>query len=147
MRRTHQTFAITSLLLLLVGLTAPILAMQEEDVPPIVAHMRKVNENLRTLRGQYDQPSLKQENVQLVETVRTHIQAAQKLEPLKTPEIPESQREDFVKAFRAELDKVLEVLDQLEAALNQEDSASARELILKLYDLREEGHKRFRSED
>lgn len=134
--------------LILFCLTAPILgARNDEDVPPIVAHMREINENLRKLRSQYDQPDKKPENVQLVETIRTHVEAAQKLQPLKTPKIPADQREAFLKAFRTKLDEVLDTLAQLEDAEKEGNFPSARELILKLNELKKEGHKRFRSED
>jgi soluble cytochrome b562 len=136
------------LVLLLISLTAPILrAAEDEPVPPIVAHMRQINKNLRTLRGQYDQAALEAENVQLVETIRAHVKAAQQLEPLKTPQIPVDQRAAFLKDFRSTLGKVLNTLDQLEAALKQNDSASAKELILKLNDIKREGHEKFKSPD
>jgi soluble cytochrome b562 len=136
------------LVLLLISLTAPILrAAEDEPVPPIVAHMRQINKNLRTLRGQYDQAALEAENVQLVETIRAHVKAAQQLEPLKTPQIPVDQRAAFLKDFRSTLGKVLDTLDQLEAALKQNDSASAKELILKLNDIKREGHEKFKSPD
>lgn len=136
------------LVLILFCSTAPILgAKKDEDVPAIVAHMRKINENLRELRSQYDQPDKKAENVEIVETIRTHVKAAQKLQPLKTPKIPADQREAFLKAFRAKLDEVLDTLAQLEDAEKEGDFPSARELILKLNELKKEGHKRFRSED
>ncbi len=134
--------------LILFCLTVPILgATSDEDVPAIVAHMRKINENLRKLRSQYDQPDKKSENVELVETIRTHVKAAQKLQPLKTPKIPADQKEAFLKAFRAKLDEVLDTLVQLEDAEKKGDFPSARELILKLNELKKEGHNRFRSED
>ncbi|MEJ2079144.1 MAG: cytochrome b562 [Acidobacteriota bacterium] len=136
------------LVLLLISLTAPILrAAEDEPVPPIVAHMRQINKNLRTLRGQYDQAALEAENVQLVETIRAHVKAAQQLEPLKTPQIPVDQRAAFLKDFRSTLGKVLDTLDQLEAALKQNDSASAKELILKLNDIKRAGHEKFKSPD
>ena len=116
-------------------------------MPPIVAHMRQINKNLRTLRGQYDQAALEAENVQLVETIRAHVKAAQQLEPLKTPQIPVDQRAAFLKDFRSTLGKVLDTLDQLEAALKQNDSASAKELILKLNDIKRAGHEKFKSPD
>lgn len=146
MKKTSQMQTCIWLLLLTFGLTAPALrAGDDENVPPIVAHMRQINENLRTLRGQYDQPGLESENVQLVETIRMHVQAAQKLEPLKTPQIPADQRAAFLRDFRSELDKVLDTLDQLEVALKQGDSAAAKELILKLNDIKKEGHQKFKS--
>ena len=49
--------------------------------------------------------------------------------------------------IRSTLGKVLDTLDQLEAALKQNDSASAKELILKLNDIKREGHKKFKSPD
>lgn len=109
--------------------------------------MRKINENLRTLRGQYDQPSLQSENIQLVETIRTHVKAAQQLEPLKTPQIPVDRRPAFLQDFRATLGRVLDTLDQLEIALKKSDSAGAKALILKLNDIKKEGHEKFKSPD
>lgn len=138
----------TWLFLILFCLAVPNLsAKNDEDVPPIIAHMRKINENLRKLRSQYDQPDKKSENVELVETIRTHVKAAQKLQPLKTPKIPADRREAFLKAFRAKLDEVLDTLAQLENAEREGNFPSARELILELNELKKEGHKRFRSED
>jgi soluble cytochrome b562 len=148
MMMSHTKHRSLWLLLILTAITAPVLrAAEDEPVPPIVAHMRKINENLRTLRGQYDQPALQSENVRLVETIRTHVKAAQQLEPLKTPQIPAEQRADFLRDFRATLGRVLDTLDQLEAALKRNDAATAKALILKLNDIKREGHEKFKSPD
>ena len=133
------------ILLIAVSLAAPLLLAEDEDVPPIVAQMRQINQNLRTLRGQFDQPSLKSQNIELVDAIRTHVKAAQQLEPLKTPQIPVDQRPAFLKDFRAELDKVLGTLDQLKGALQSGDTEAAKALLLKLNDLKREGHQEFKS--
>lgn len=122
----------------------PAAVQDEEPVPEIVRHMRQVNQNLRALRAQVAEPDRKEQNLQLVAGVREHLKAAQKLEPLKTPELPAAERETFLKDFRSMLEKVLETVDALESAIRSGDTAAARERLLELNELKNQGHERFK---
>jgi soluble cytochrome b562 len=122
----------------------PAAVQDDEQVPEIVRHMRQVNQNLRALRGQVAEPDRIEQNLQMVADVRKHLQAAQKLEPLKTPELPPAERESFLKDFRAMLDRVFETVDALESAIRNGDAAAARERLLELNELKNQGHERFK---
>lgn len=149
MNKTLQKSYAIGLTLILVALTAPLLLARQDEQPPppIVQHMRHINQNLRTLRGQFDQSAMQAENLRLVEAIRSDVRAAEKLQPLKTPQIPAEQREAFLKNYRAELEEVVDTLDQLEGALKKNDTDTAKTLILKLNDIKREGHQRFKSPD
>ena len=118
---------------------------QDED-PAIVQHMKQVNRGLRRLRRQVADPAQKDSSLQLVRRMKTGVQAAQKEEPLKTPDLPEAERGPFLKAFGEKMDAVIETLTQLESALEHEKFDQAEELVKKLFALKKEGHDKFQKE-
>lgn len=119
---------------------------KKDEDPVIVQHMKQMNRNLRRLRRQVADPAQREANLLLVRQMKTHAMAAQKEQPLKTPDLPEAERGPFLKAFRAQMDVLIETLTKLETALQDEKLGQAEELVKKLFDLKKEGHEKFQKE-
>lgn len=118
---------------------------QDED-PVIVQHMKQMNRALRRLRRQAGDAEQKDSSLELVRQMKTHAQAAQKEDPLKTPDLPEAERGPFLKEFREKMDSLIETLTQLESALENDHFDQTEELVKKLFDLKKEGHDKFQKE-
>jgi soluble cytochrome b562 len=138
----HWALALTALFLLLQPFVA---ASATEEVPAIVTHMRAINKSLRALRRQLAQPNREQENLELLTKIKEHLLAAKKEQPLKTPELPEPEREPFLEAYQASLDEVIGVVDLLKASVREGKTDEAQGLVGRLNELKREGHKRFQS--
>ena len=63
-------------------------AFAAEDDTPLAKQMKTVNKSLRTLKRQVEDASKKDENVALIAAARKSIDAALKLEPEKTKDVP-----------------------------------------------------------
>lgn len=123
--------------------TLPV-AAQDDGAPEIVRNMRGINQNLRTLRGQVADPTFKVQNLELIADVRRLLESSRELEPLKTSELPQAEREQFLKNFRTAIAETLKTVDQLRAAVEAGDAVTSRAHLLKLNDLKNAGHERFR---
>ncbi len=121
-------------------------APAQEEEPAIVQHMKQINRSLRRLRRQAADAAQKDSSLELVRQMKTHAQAAQKEEPLKTSDLPEAERGPFLKAFREGMGSVIETLTLLESALENEKFDQTEELVKKLFDLKKEGHDQFQKE-
>ena len=78
---------------------------QDADDPAIVKYMKTVNRNMRRLRRQVSDPAKNEASLEFVATVKKNILAAREEHPLKTPELPEAEREPFLKAYHEALDE------------------------------------------
>ncbi len=121
-------------------------SLSQEDVPPIVAQMRQVNQNLRQLRRQLTAEK-KNENLKLIREIRKHIEKAREEEPLKTPELPAQERGAFLKGYQVLIDQVLKTLDKLEASVSDGNLEQAEALLAELNNMKKEGHQKYQKEE
>ncbi len=138
------------LALILSTVTVPLLvaspansAVFEEDTP-LAKHMDSINDHLRELRGQIGDAARKAENLAIVQTVRENFEEARKLVPEKAAELSGPDREAFLKGFRSKIDQVLGTVDELAKAIDSGMTDEAGELLVKLNDLKKEGHSEFK---
>ena len=120
---------------------------ENDQIPAIVSHMKALNSNLRRLRRQVRDPDNREASLELLVEIKKHAVAAQKEEPLKTPDLPETDREAFLKAFRDLMDEVIETIEQAEAALKDGRDDEAQGLVRKIYGFKSDGHKRFQKKE
>lgn len=149
-----RTFLLTLLFIITCLATIPVTSagpsetetFVQEDDPPIVLHMREINQRLRQLRGQLT-PENQGENLKLVREIRIHAEKAQKEQPLKTPGLPPEERDAFLKGYQALMGKVLSTLDKLESSLSDGDLEAAQSMLVTLNDLKSEGHQTYQKEE
>ena len=117
-------------------------SLSQEDVPPIVAQMRQINQNLRQLRRQLTADK-KNENLQLIREIRKNLEKAREEEPLKTPELPAQEWDSFLKGYQVLIGKVLNTLDNLESSVSDGKLEQAETLLAELNNLKKEGHQKY----
>ena len=109
--------------------------------------MAKMNKAWRQVRQAAREGTLSPATADLVATMRTCAKAAAKLTPALEEEKPEAVRAKFQADYQAQIKKLIEAFDRLEAALKANDTAAATELVADIGDLRKSGHKDFRKPD
>lgn len=140
--RTFLSLAVASLFLAAMSFASSAAALQEDS--PLAKHMDSINDHLRTLRGQIGDASKKVENLAIVQTVREDFKAARELVPELAADLAGPDREAFLKAFKAQIDKVLVTVSDLEKAISTDMGNQAQELLVKLNDIKKEGHSQFK---
>jgi soluble cytochrome b562 len=144
----HSTLILCALSTLVLGFLPNVFAtVAEEDVPAVVQNMRDINKGFRTLRRQIDDTDQKDENLKLIAQIRADLVAASKEEPLKTPELPASERDAFLKGYRQLMDSVLAEMDKLKAAVSAGNNAEAKSLLRQINELKKQGHGKYQKEE
>ena len=143
----HSTMILSVLSALVLGFLPSVFAtVAEEDVPAIVKNMRDVNKGFRTLRRQIDDTDQKDANLKLIAQIRAALVASRQEEPLKTPELPASERGAFLKGYQELMDSVLAEMDKLKAAVSAGNSAEAKGLLRQINELKNQGHEKYQKE-
>jgi soluble cytochrome b562 len=117
------------------------------DDPVIVQKMQVAGRSFRQLRRQFQDEAKKDENLELVAAIKNSLLAAKQEEPLKTPNLPAEEKDQFLSDYRGMLDTVVDLLGKLETSLKESNFDLAREQILKLNEFRTDGHDKFQQEE
>jgi hypothetical protein len=115
---------------------------KEEDTP-LSKEMTGMNKSLRMLKRQVADPAKKADNLALVAKIKGHVDAALKLEPAKTKDVPAADKPAYIEKFKQELNDLKKTYDDLEAALKADKQDEAKKLFEKLSEQKEKGHKDF----
>lgn len=115
---------------------------KEEDTP-LTKEMTGMNKSLRMLKRQVADPAKKADNLALVAKIKGHVDAALKLEPAKTKDVPAADKPAYIEKFKQELTDLKKTYDDLEAALKADKQDEAKKLFEKLSEQKEKGHKDF----
>ena len=110
---------------------------------PLEKVMDKMGKAFRKLRGEAKAGAFSDDAVGLVATMKEAATEAKKLEPLKTKDLPEDKRAEFVADFRGDLDKFAAKLDQLSAELKAGDTAAALKSVDQLAKTMKSDHEEF----
>ena len=114
----------------------------EEDTA-LAKEMKVVNKNLRTLKRQVEDASKKDENLALIATAKKSIDAALKLEPEKTKDVPAGEKAAYLQKYKAQMGDLGKTFDELDAAVKAGKVDDAKKLFEKLSEEKEKGHKDF----
>ncbi|MFZ9683632.1 MAG: cytochrome b562 [Cephaloticoccus sp.] len=101
---------------------------------------------MRKLRRQVTTAELNAESRAQVAIMLEAAAKARALTPEKTADLPEADRPAFVAGYQAQIDKLLESLRDLDAALAAGDNAAAADLVRGLRGIQREGHKEYQKE-
>jgi soluble cytochrome b562 len=108
--------------------------------------MRDVNKGFRTLRRQLDDTAQKDANLKLIAQIRSALSLAKQEEPLKTPELPASDRGPFLEGYQQLLEKVIAEMDKLKEAVAAGNIAEAKNHLKQINEIKTQGHERFQKE-
>lgn len=117
-------------------------AAKDEDTP-LAKEMTGMNKSLRMLKRQVADPAKKADNLALVAKIKGHLDAAFKLEPAKTKDVPAADKPAYLEKFKQELTELKKTYDDLETALKGDKQDEAKKLFEKLSEQKEKGHKDF----
>ncbi len=147
---------VSTLLLALLSSTPALLA---QDAPPaapasgdqpkapkteLEKNMDTMGKAFRTLRRQVSDATKNDSSLELVATIRTAAEAASKLTPAKTEDLPEADRPQFVADFQAGMKDLAAGLDKLEADLKAGDNTAAAADLKDVGAIEGKNHKKFR---
>ncbi|MEA3206956.1 MAG: hypothetical protein QOE70_13 [Chthoniobacter sp.] len=122
-------------------------ALAAEDDTPLAKEMKTVNKSLRTLKRQVADASKKEENLGLIATIKKSVEAASKLEPAKTKDVPAAEKSAYLEKYKHEMADLGKSFDELEAAIKGDKADEAKKLFEKLSEQKEKGHKDFGADD
>ena len=129
---------------LALGLNAGIAA--EEDTP-LTKEMKAMNKSLRTLKRQVGDAGKKDENVQLLASIKKNVDAALKLEPAKSKEVPAGEKAAYKDKYKQQMTDLGKAFDELESAVKAGMADDATKALEKLSQAKEKGHKDFGADD
>ncbi len=118
----------------------------DEDTP-LAKNMSAMNKSLRTLKRQLADTSKKDENIGMVEKIKTSLDEAAKLQPKKTKDIPEAEKTAYIEKYKAQIADLKKTFDGIGAALKAGKPDDAKALFDKLSEQKEKGHKDFGADD
>ena len=139
-----RSLLIAAALLGVLGIIIPLHA----DAPdtPLEKQMQILARGTKQLSLQVTDPTRQQENVTLIETLKSAIANAKTLEPRKTSDIPAEGKEKFLTAYHAELDKLTDAFGQVEDALKAAQYDKAKSLLATAHSIKKEGHGKFKQD-
>ena len=132
-------------LALIIALLVPAMRAEEED-SALEGKMKVLARGMRQLGQQINDPAMRQQNIQLLETLKGAANESKALEPRKTKEIPEAKRASFLADYRTDLDELKDSLNQVEEALKAGDQKKAQSLLAQVNSIKKEGHAKFKQD-
>ncbi len=130
----------TLLLTLALGGTA---AFAEDEPTPLEKEMKTMNKSLRTLKKQAEDAAKKDDNLALIATIKKCVEAAAKLEPAKTKEVPAAEKAAYLDKYKAQMTDLAKTYDELETAIKGDKAEDVKKALAKLGEQKEKGHKDF----
>ena len=134
----------TILTTLTVALSASVRA---EDDTPLAKNMSATNKLLRTLKRQLGDSSKKDENVAMLEKIKTNVTEAAKLEPKKTKDVPEAEKTAYLEKYKKQMADLQKTFEDIATAVKAGKPDEAKALFDKLSEQKEKGHKDFGADD
>ena len=133
----------------LIGSLAFLLQARAEDGPAsahseIDVQMEEINVAYRRLGRQISDQSKNANSVQQAAVIQKYAKAAMELEPRMMADLPKAEQAKFLEAYRARMATFIDDVAKLEAALKSDKNAEAAEILGRLKQAQEEGHKEFR---
>jgi len=138
---------IKTLLTLLATAALSLNAISAEEDTALAKEMKTVNKSLRTLKRQVADTSKKDENLQLLATIKKSLEASAKLEPAKTKDQPAGDKAGYLEKFKKEMADLAKTFDEVEVAVKADKPDDAKKAFEKLSEQKEKGHKDFGADD
>jgi hypothetical protein len=91
--------------------------------------------------------SKKDENLQLLATIKKTLEESAKLEPAKTKDVPAGEKAAYIEKYKKELADLAKSYDDVEAAVKADKPDDAKKAFEKISEQKEKGHKDFGADD
>ena len=138
----------TIMLLSLACLTAGSTFAEDEDTP-LAKEMSAMNTAYRSLSKAFrsgPNPDQRAEYIAQVETILKHAKASVELVPTLADTLAPEQKNSMRADYTAAMQKSIQTLEQLLAALEAQDYAAATERLVQLKKQKSAGHQRFQED-
>lgn len=133
-------------LLIATSLILPLFSLRADEDTPLEKQMQIMARSMKQLFQQVGDSSKQQENIVLLETLKKASSDSKGLEPRKTASIPQADRERFLTAYKAQMDKLSAVFNQTEDDLKASKYDQAKALLATVGSVKKEGHSSFKQD-
>jgi hypothetical protein len=106
--------------------------------------MEEINVAYRRLGRQISDQSKNADSAKQAATIQKFAKAAMELKPRMMADLPEAEQPKFLEAYRTRMASFIADVAKVEAALKMDKNAEAVEILGRLKQAQEEGHKEFR---
>jgi soluble cytochrome b562 len=117
---------------------------KKDDQTELGAKMEKISGAFRKLRGALADATKNDDSLAQVAIIKENATAALKLKPAKLADIPDADQAKFIADYQAEMNKLLDSVNQLEAALKAGKNDDAQKIYQQMGQIQKEGHTEFR---
>ncbi len=136
-------------LLLAFGLVLPVLPLPAEDHghTELGEQMEVIGKTFRSLRRAVRDPAKNAEAAEMAGEMLAAARASIDHDPAWTADQPAAEQADFVAGYKKEMQKFIDLLTELKAALEADDNEKANELVDALRDQQRSSHKAYKKPD
>ncbi len=120
---------------------------EDHEHTPLEDEMDAMNKAWRKVRRAVADPSKNEATIELVMSMIKHAEASVELTPMRIEEIPEGQKDKWLKGYQKAMKENVKLLEQLAAALKKDNNDKASALVAKINDARKQGHKKYKPQD
>ena len=133
-------------LLLACSLILPTFSLRADDDTPLEKQMQIMARSMKQLSQQITDSTKQQESIMLLETLKKAASDSKGLDPRKMASIPQADREKFLTAYKAQMDKLSEAFNQIEEALKARKYDQAKVQLATVGSIKKEGHSKFKQD-
>jgi soluble cytochrome b562 len=121
-------------------------AIAAEDTP-LAKEMDKFNKSMKAINRAAKEGTISKDLTAKVDDAKAAAEAAVKLEPEKTKDIPAGEKAKFLADYKASMQETIKTLDELKTAVAGGKADEVGKVMEKLNGQKKEGHKKFQKEE
>jgi soluble cytochrome b562 len=108
--------------------------------------MKIMARGMRQLSQQVTDPAKQQDTLTLIGKLRKAATDSKALDPRMTATVPPADKEKFLTAYRAEMDKLNDAFGKIEDAVKSGQYDQAKALLPSIKSIQGEGHRQFKED-
>jgi soluble cytochrome b562 len=116
------------------------------DDTPLSNEMEKANKALKAIGRAQKEGKVTKDMVAKVDEVKAAFEAAAKLEPAKTKDVPAAEKAKFLADYKTAMEAAIKDLDALKIAVESEKADEVGKALEKLNAGKKEGHKAYKAD-
>ena len=121
-------------------------AIAAEDTP-LAKEMDKFNKSMKAINRAAKEGTISKDLTAKVDDAKAAAEAAVKLEPEKTKDIPAGEKAKFLADYKAAMQETIKTLDELKAAIEAGKTEDVTKSLEKLNSQKKDGHKKFQKDE
>ena len=120
-------------------------ALAEEETP-LGKEMEKAAKAMKAIGRAQKEGKVTKDMVSKVADIKAAFEAAAKLEPAKTKDVPAAEKAKFLADYKTSMEATIKDLDALKAAVESEKADEVGKALEKLNAGKKEGHKAYKAD-